>query len=219
MRRTSSVRAKAIDAPDELDVGGAPWRIRAHELLIFAHGELRLLVVPGKRQMHDAAFHGDASADRAGSCSSANERVQQARRRKRAAVVVHLQRADAGREIDEPGKPFRLERLHQEMRAQAQAQDRAPSGRIRRECCRRPRGDRRRASGARRDAAGCRPRARAAKGWPVRRDCSAAACSGVIARKRSLSPGSKLAELPQLARAQRRPGRRSRRGSVHRGRG
>ena len=75
-----------------------------HQLLIFSHRELGLLVVPGQRQMDDAAFDSTSSTGGSQSSSSADDFFEQARLRQYAAVVMDLQRPDARRQIDDRGQ-------------------------------------------------------------------------------------------------------------------
>ncbi len=45
---------QAVDAADELDVAGAPWRIGTHRLHVLLDGQARGAVVPGQRERDDA---------------------------------------------------------------------------------------------------------------------------------------------------------------------
>ena len=137
MRRTSSSISQPVDAADELDVRRAPGRVRAHELLILAHGELDA----GRSSDSGRCTMrlGTVTSSRRGSVASiSRSSVEQARARQLRAVVVDLQRADARRQVDQTRQPRRRQRLHQQMHPQPQARCRAPSAHIRRADCRRP---------------------------------------------------------------------------------
>src|SRR6267378_6069200 len=48
---------EAIDAANEFDVAGTPWRIRPHALSVFANGKLSGGIIPGKWEMNHARRH------------------------------------------------------------------------------------------------------------------------------------------------------------------
>ena len=112
MRLTSSIVGEAVDAADELDVARAPRRVGAHGLHVFADRELRL-----PRRPTTAAGARCATAPRSRRPPAAlrllvdDQRVEQRSRGEHAAVVVDLQRADAGREVEDAGH-VRVARAH-----------------------------------------------------------------------------------------------------------
>src|SRR5437879_455837 len=50
-------RIEAVDAANEFDVAGTPWRIRPHALRVFANGKLRGRIIPGKWKLNHARRH------------------------------------------------------------------------------------------------------------------------------------------------------------------
>ena len=110
---------EAVDAADELDVARAPRRVWAHAGRVFFDRELRGGIVPRERQMHDARgqFQG---VERRQAGLAAREQIEQFAPRELPRVVVDLQRADAGREVDHAGHALLLQPCHQRVDAEAQ---------------------------------------------------------------------------------------------------
>jgi hypothetical protein len=94
---------KAVDTPDEFDIGRAPRRIWPHELLIFAHCQYHLWIVPGKRQMHDTSRH-HHTVNRWQLPFDFAQCPKQGAARQAGAIIVNLQRANAGCHIDDRGQ-------------------------------------------------------------------------------------------------------------------
>ena len=114
---------QAVDAADELDVAGAPGRVRPHRLHVLLDRQARAGIVPGQRQPHRARGHAELLG-RAQRLIGGGERSQQGLAAHLRRVVVQLQRADAGREVEDAGQPAGglggLQRLHQRMHPKAQ---------------------------------------------------------------------------------------------------
>ena len=91
---------EAIDATDELEIARAPRRVRAHRLHVFLDRQPRLRVVPRERQVHDARRQLHV-LDRRQLALAGGDQVEQRFQRQPATVVVHLQRTDSGREVDD----------------------------------------------------------------------------------------------------------------------
>ena len=111
--------AEAVDAADELDIARAPGRVGVHAGHVFFDGEARGRVVPGERQMHDARgqFQIARVADLALGLLDQREEFRAAHA---AAVVVDLQGANAGGEIDDAGNGAAFQPGHPGMDAEAQ---------------------------------------------------------------------------------------------------
>ncbi len=112
-------RIEPVDAADEFDVGRAPGRIRPHQLLIPRHRQPRLLIIPRQGQMNDAARHPHMRDIRERRFDLLQRRHQIAERQ-HIPVVMDLQGADAGNEVDDAGKTLRPQPLHDELRPQPQ---------------------------------------------------------------------------------------------------
>ena len=184
---TSSIGVEAVDAADELDVAGAPGRVGAHGLDVLADGELGGRVVPGERQVDDAGWGRRCRRGRgwrARSASSASSRCFAASSR---GVVVDLQRADAGRDIDDARQ---LRRGGAGLRGRGRGsagRGRARWGRTRPAGCGRPAA--RQTGDRRRDA----PDAERSRGLLAGRAVSAG-----DATEADAVAGAELADLPEL---------------------
>ncbi len=112
-----------VDAADELDVAGAPGRVAAHRLHVLLDRQ------PRRGSSHDSGRctmrDGTSICSMSGSVFSAAMSVfSRLPARQDARVVVDLQRADAGREIEDavqsPGVDSALQMFHQRVHAEAQ---------------------------------------------------------------------------------------------------
>ncbi len=102
---------KAVDAANELDIGRAPGRIRAHEVLVFADSKVCAFVIPGQGHVNGARrhrylVHRRQAGDRFGE-QSAHFCEGEAR-----GVDVNLQRTNAGGQVDQPFGLFGPEPFH-----------------------------------------------------------------------------------------------------------
>src|SRR5690606_21704514 len=110
-----------VDAADELEVARAPGCVLAHRGHVFLDGQLAGRIVPGQWQVHDP--RGDFQIPRrADGVPFARDGIEQLRQWQGFRLVVHLQRADARREVDDSVERLALQRLHQGVAAEAQHQ-------------------------------------------------------------------------------------------------
>jgi hypothetical protein len=107
-----------VDAPDELDVARAPGRVRTDRLHVLACRKLRLAVVPGQRQVHDARWHLGR-----GQVLQFHlrllQRLQQLFQRELPGFVVDLKAAHAGRHFKDAGHPLFGQPVQQCLHAEA----------------------------------------------------------------------------------------------------
>ncbi len=100
---------------------GAPGRVGTDGLGVLADGQLRGGVVPGERQVddargdHDVVEIGDAALD-------GIQRGEQGLAGEEAAVVVDVEGADAGGDIDDAGEAFGAQAGFQGVDAEAQVE-------------------------------------------------------------------------------------------------
>ena len=112
---------EAVDAADEFDVAGAPGRVGAHGLGVLADGELGGGIVPGERQVDDA--RGDDDVVEVGDAAlDGIERVEQGLAGEAAAVVVDVEGADAGSDVDDAGEAFGAQAGFEGVDAEAQVE-------------------------------------------------------------------------------------------------
>ena len=109
---------QVVDATDEFKVARAPWGILAHGGHVFVDGELAGRIVPGQRQVHDAGGHAQVAGG-ADARPLRRDVLQQHRQRQLARAIVDLQRADAGRQVDDAIDILRLQGLHEGVRPEA----------------------------------------------------------------------------------------------------
>ena len=92
-----------VDAADELDVVRAPWCVRVDGGLVASNGKHGIGVPPGKRQAHGACLNSHALRRRRRRLD-VSERRQQRRQADPVGIELHVQGANAGRQIAYAGK-------------------------------------------------------------------------------------------------------------------
>ncbi len=112
---------KAVDPADELDVVRAPGRVVTHDRHVLLDGLVDRRVLPGQRQVHHP--RGDLEVVQASQpVLGVGQGLEQAVLRQDAAVVVHLERADARGDVDDARKRQPLQLQHQGVDAKPELQ-------------------------------------------------------------------------------------------------
>ena len=112
---------QSVDAADEVDVVRAPWCVGAHRQLVALHRSHRLAVAPAERQMDGAPGHRQPLGRRQRGLQ-ARELVDQRVRGQPVGVVLDVQGANSGGDVEHAGQPGARQRVLQPVHAHARAQ-------------------------------------------------------------------------------------------------